>query len=69
MLLAGEKILSLGAKAVLVKGGHLEEENLKNLLIRNQNGNMVVEEFVSKKVNSKNTHGTGCSLSASFAQP
>lgn len=67
MLLAGEKILSLGAKAVLVKGGHLEEENLKNLLIRNQNGNMVVEEFVSKKVNSKNTHGTGCSLSSAIA--
>ncbi len=66
-MVAGEKILSLGAKAVLVKGGHLEEENLKNLLIRNQNGNMVVEEFVSKKVNSKNTHGTGCSLSSAIA--
>lgn len=67
MLRAGEKILSLGAKAVLVKGGHLEKENLKNLLIRNHNGDMVVEEFVSKKVNSRNTHGTGCSLSSAIA--
>lgn len=67
MLRAGEKILSIGAKAVLVKGGHLEKENLKNLLIRNHNGDMVVEEFVSKKVNSQNTHGTGCSLSSAIA--
>lgn len=67
MLRAGEKILSIGAKAVLVKGGHLEKENLKNLLIRNHNGDMVVEEFVSKKVNSRNTHGTGCSLSSAIA--
>lgn len=67
MLRAGEKILSLGAKAVLVKGGHLEKENLKNLLIRNHNGDMVVEEFVSQKVNSRNTHGTGCSLSSAIA--
>lgn len=67
MLRAGEKILSLGAKAVLVKGGHLEKENLKNLLIRNHNGDMVVEEFVSQKVNSQNTHGTGCSLSSAIA--
>lgn len=67
MLRAGEKILSIGAKAVLVKGGHLEKENLKNLLIRNHNGDMVVEEFVSQKVNSRNTHGTGCSLSSAIA--
>ncbi len=67
MLRAGEKILSLGAKAVLVKGGHLEKENLKNLLIRNHNGDMVVEEFVSQRVNSRNTHGTGCSLSSAIA--
>lgn len=67
MLRAGEKILSIGAKAVLVKGGHLEKENLKNLLIRNHNGDMVVEEFVSQRVNSRNTHGTGCSLSSAIA--
>ncbi len=60
-------IISLGAKAVLIKGGHLQRSKLRNILLQNRNGELVFSEFVSDRVNSKNTHGTGCSLSSAIA--
>ncbi|MFI3331095.1 MAG: bifunctional hydroxymethylpyrimidine kinase/phosphomethylpyrimidine kinase [Rikenellaceae bacterium] len=63
--LAAEKILSLGAKSVLIKGGHSEQNN--SITDRLFCGKNHVEEFVYPFVDSKNTHGTGCSLSSSIA--
>jgi hydroxymethylpyrimidine/phosphomethylpyrimidine kinase len=62
-----EIIVGLGAKAVLIKGGHLQGRKLKNVLLQNQNGEMIFSEIVSEKVDSKNTHGTGCTLSSAIA--
>ncbi|WP_297518154.1 bifunctional hydroxymethylpyrimidine kinase/phosphomethylpyrimidine kinase [uncultured Clostridium sp.] len=61
MKVAGEKILKLGAKYVLVKGGHLEGDSI-DLLI----GEGVEEYFPAKRLDRKNTHGTGCTLSATI---
>ena len=57
-----EKIIALGAKAVLVKGGHLDDV-ADDLLFDG------VREawFTGKRIQTKNTHGTGCTLSSSLA--
>ena len=59
-----EKLLALGAKAVLLKGGHQEGPDA-NDLYRDQHGEEVW--LKSPRINSKNTHGTGCTLSAAIA--
>ncbi|MFM2587562.1 bifunctional hydroxymethylpyrimidine kinase/phosphomethylpyrimidine kinase [Vibrio sp. TBV020] len=59
-----ESLRALGAKAVLLKGGHLEkDENSNDLLISADNS----ELLSAKRVQTKNTHGTGCTLSSAIA--
>ena len=57
-----EKIISLGAKAVLVKGGHLND-TADDLLFDGQKEIW----FAGQRIATKNTHGTGCTLSSSLA--
>lgn len=57
-----EKIIALGAKAVLVKGGHLSD-TADDLLFDGQ----METWFPGKRIDTKNTHGTGCTLSSSLA--
>ena len=57
-----KKLVSLGAKAVLVKGGHLED-TADDLLYDGKE----VKCFAGKRINNKNTHGTSCTLSSSLA--
>ncbi len=59
---AGEKILQMGPKYVLMKGGHLEGDAI-DLLI----GKDVFEVYESKRLDRKNTHGTGCTISSAIA--
>ncbi len=49
---------------VLVKGGHLEGDDMTDILCC-RDGNMYF--FTEKKIETKNTHGTGCTLSSSIA--
>ena len=63
MIKAGEILVSLGAKNVLVKGGHLRSKKMNDVLVNKK----TIKVFNSKKYNSKNTHGTGCTLSSSIA--
>ena len=60
---AGEKLLALGAKAVLMKGGHLEGERVIDLLIHDGR----VERFEDARIPSRSTHGTGCTLASAIA--
>jgi len=60
---AGEKLLSLGAKAVLMKGGHLEGDRVVDLLI--QAGR--IDRFEDARIQSRSTHGTGCTLASAIA--
>lgn len=59
---AGEKILSLGAKNVLMKGGHLKDT--ANDVLVGQDGLFVVME--QQRIDRKNTHGTGCTISSAI---
>ena len=61
MKLAGKKILELGPKFVLMKGGHLEG-NAVDVLI----GKDTFEVFECERINRKNTHGTGCTVSSAI---
>jgi hydroxymethylpyrimidine/phosphomethylpyrimidine kinase len=63
MALAAEAIVSeLGAQAVLLKGGHLESgERVIDLLYDGD-----ARTFRSKRLETKNLHGTGCTLSAAI---
>ncbi|MEM1388681.1 MAG: bifunctional hydroxymethylpyrimidine kinase/phosphomethylpyrimidine kinase [Pseudomonadota bacterium] len=59
----GEALIALGAKAVLMKGGHGHGETCIDLLIMPAG----VIEFTATRLATKNTHGTGCTLSAAIA--
>jgi len=64
MYLAGEKIMKTGCKSVLIKGGHLESDQLTSLYFANDS---TVHEFTYPKLNTQNTHGSGCTLSSAIA--
>jgi hydroxymethylpyrimidine/phosphomethylpyrimidine kinase len=56
------EILGLGARHVLIKGGHGEGDEAVDLLI----GEGAVVRLSAKRITSKNTHGTGCTLSSAI---
>jgi len=60
---AAERILALGASAVIIKGGHLPTPEIRDLLL-DRNG---FEEFTAERVSGRSTHGTGCTFSAALA--
>ena len=62
MILAGKLILKLGAKNVLIKGGHLNSNQIYDILLNKKK----IKIFKSKKYKSNNTHGTGCTLSSAI---
>ena len=60
MIIASEKLIKLGAKNVLLKGGHLNTTTLQDVFLSKKE----IKIFKKKKINTKNTHGTGCTLSS-----
>lgn len=62
MLPAAKKIIALGVRNVLVKGGHLSD-SADDLLF----DGLRETWFIGKHISTKNTHGTGCTLSSSLA--
>ena len=63
MIYAANKIINLGAKNVLIKGGHLKSRVMYDILVNKKEINI----FRNKKYTTKNTHGTGCTLSSAIA--
>nr|WP_322625949.1 bifunctional hydroxymethylpyrimidine kinase/phosphomethylpyrimidine kinase [uncultured Flavobacterium sp.] len=61
---AGKLILREGAHGLLLKGGHLPGDEITSLLFLNREEQPAV--LVSAKVASKNTHGSGCTLSSAI---
>jgi len=61
--IAARKISEMGPKAIVIKGGHLEEKDAVDILY--YEGKFKV--FRSPRLNVKTTHGTGCSFSAAVA--
>ena len=62
MIKAAQFLLSMGAKNVLIKGGHLKSEVVNDIFINKKE----IKFFSNKKIKTKNTHGTGCTLSSAI---
>jgi hydroxymethylpyrimidine/phosphomethylpyrimidine kinase len=60
---AGAALLRMGAKAVLMKGGHLEGDDLTDILITPQGEHI----FTAPRIQTRHTHGTGCTLASACA--
>ncbi len=63
MIYAGNILLNLGAKNVLLKGGHLLSNTMQDIFINKKE----ISIFENKKIKTKDTHGTGCTLSSAIA--
>jgi len=63
MLAQGPRLRALGAPAVLLKGGHLEGPQSTDFLFSGSGA----LRFESPRVATRNTHGTGCTLSSAIA--
>jgi hydroxymethylpyrimidine/phosphomethylpyrimidine kinase len=63
MAAAATALLTLGAKAVLLKGGHLAGEEVIDILAT-EAGTVV---FRSPRIETRHTHGTGCTLASAVA--
>lgn len=68
MLEVAEAILAFGPEAVLMKGGHLERASAVDLLVWRDRGGGALQtrRFDAERVDTKHTHGTGCTYSAAI---
>ena len=57
------RLIALGAKAVLMKGGHGVGDDATDILVTMSD----VQRFSAPRIATRNTHGTGCTLSAAIA--
>src|SRR5258705_13352595 len=57
---AGRALLRMGARAALVKGGHLQGDEIVDVLVSDG----AVQRFTHPRIDTTSTHGTGCTLSA-----
>ncbi len=62
MILAAKKLIELGAQNVLIKGGHLKNKLVQDIFINKSE----IKIFRSQRHQTKNTHGTGCTLSSAI---
>jgi hydroxymethylpyrimidine/phosphomethylpyrimidine kinase len=62
MARAGQRLIDLGASAALVKGGHLAGETMTDVLVTGEG----TREFSHRRLETRSTHGTGCTLSAAI---
>ena len=63
MIHAANILLELGVKNVLVKGGHRNTKIMSDIFLNQKE----LKIFKNKKIKTKNTHGTGCTLSSAIA--
>lgn len=62
---AGRALLAMGARAALVKGGHLADtETIVDVLVHD--GGARARRFTHERIDTTSTHGTGCTLSAAI---
>ena len=60
---AGEYLLKMGPKSVLIKGGHLTDDTLTDILLTGS----AVTLYSSPRLKTVHTHGTGCTLASAVA--
>lgn len=64
---AAAHLLSLGVQSVLLKGGHEEGEVKVDILYQKSPQGIITCSFSSDTLNTRNIHGTGCTLSSAIA--
>ncbi|MDC0043483.1 bifunctional hydroxymethylpyrimidine kinase/phosphomethylpyrimidine kinase [Candidatus Pelagibacter sp.] len=62
MIHASNILINLGARNVLIKGGHLNTKFVSDIYVNKKETKI----FKNKKITTKNTHGTGCTLSSAI---
>jgi hydroxymethylpyrimidine kinase/phosphomethylpyrimidine kinase len=62
MIFAANKLLESGARNVLIKGGHLDAKIVQDIFVNKSE----IKIFNSRRYKTKNTHGTGCTLSSAI---
>ena len=62
MILAANKLINFGAKNVLIKGGHLKSKVVEDIFLNKSDFKI----FKNLRYKTKNTHGTGCTLSTAI---
>ena len=62
MINAANILFKMGAQNVLVKGGHRNTKHIEDVLLTKKK----IKIFKNKKIKTKNTHGTGCTLSSAI---
>ena len=62
MIFAAYKLIEIGANNVLIKGGHLASNTVQDIFVSRSE----IKIFNSKRYDTKNTHGTGCTLSSAI---
>lgn len=60
---AADALLGLGCEAVLLKGGHMEGEMIFDVLATGDS----IEVMMSPRIDTRHTHGTGCTLASAIA--
>ena len=63
MIRAANILLNFGVKNILIKGGHRDTKTMEDILLNKKE----LKIFKNKKIKTKNTHGTGCTLSSAIA--
>lgn len=66
---AGRRLLDMGPRAVVVKGGHgqSKSESSDCLVTRAKGGEVLTDWFKARRIETRNTHGTGCTFSSAIA--
>ncbi len=60
---AGEALVALGARAALVKGGHMRGETVEDALVSAEGARI----YSNPRIETTSTHGTGCTLASAIA--
>ena len=62
MINAANRLIKFGVKNVLLKGGHSKAKHMNDVFLNKKE----LKIFKNKKIKTKNTHGTGCTLSSAI---
>ena len=62
MILAAKELIKFGVSNILIKGGHLKSKGVHDVFVNKKE----IQVFSNKRFNTKNTHGTGCTLSTAI---
>ncbi len=62
MIFAANKLMKFGVPNVLIKGGHFKSKKVHDIFVNKKE----IKIFTNNRFNTKNTHGTGCTLSTAI---